>query len=113
MDVVYGHSSHHPLGLEVYNNRLIIYGAGDFLNDYEGISGMEQFRGELALMYFPELHTDGSLKALKMIPMEIKKFQLQRAAKKDVKWLQETLHRESAKLGAGVERQEKHLRLQW
>ena len=37
VDVVYGHSSHHVKGLEVYRKKLILYGCGDFLNDYEGI----------------------------------------------------------------------------
>jgi len=32
--------------------RLILYGCGDFLNDYEGIRGYEEYRGDLALMYF-------------------------------------------------------------
>lgn len=34
--VIYGHSSHHAKGIEVYQGRLILYGCGDFLNDYEG-----------------------------------------------------------------------------
>ncbi|MFP4563049.1 MAG: CapA family protein, partial [Spirochaetia bacterium] len=28
-DVVHGHSSHHPLGIEVHNGKLILYGCGD------------------------------------------------------------------------------------
>jgi poly-gamma-glutamate capsule biosynthesis protein CapA/YwtB (metallophosphatase superfamily) len=41
VDLVYGHSSHHPKALEVYKGKLILYGCGDFLNDYEGIGGFE------------------------------------------------------------------------
>ena len=41
--------------MEVYRNRLILYGCGDFLNDYEGIEGYEEFRGDLALMYFADV----------------------------------------------------------
>jgi poly-gamma-glutamate capsule biosynthesis protein CapA/YwtB (metallophosphatase superfamily) len=44
VDVVHGHSSHHVKGIEVYKDRLVLYGCGDFLNDYEGIRGYEQFR---------------------------------------------------------------------
>jgi len=38
--------------VEVYRKRkrLILFGCGDFLTDYEGISGYEQFRGDLTLM---------------------------------------------------------------
>lgn len=80
VDVIFGHSSHHPLGIEVYNGKLIIYGAGDFINDYEGISGHQHYRGELTLMYFPKIDTEnGRLISLKLVPMEIRKFRLNRA----------------------------------
>jgi poly-gamma-glutamate synthesis protein (capsule biosynthesis protein) len=47
VDLIHGHSSHHIKGIEVYKDRLIIYGAGDFLNDYKGIPGYEEFRDDL------------------------------------------------------------------
>jgi poly-gamma-glutamate synthesis protein (capsule biosynthesis protein) len=53
VDLVHGHSSHHPVGIEVYGGRPILYGCGDFLNDYEGIGGEERYRPDLTLMYFP------------------------------------------------------------
>ncbi len=65
VDIVHGHSSHHVKAIEVYKERLILYGCGDFFNDYEGISGYEDFRGDLALMYFAELNpATGELLAL-------------------------------------------------
>src|SRR5262249_8540694 len=30
-DVVHGHSSHHPKGIEIHKQKLILYGCGDFL----------------------------------------------------------------------------------
>lgn len=100
VDLIYGHSSHHPMGLEIHNNKLIIYGAGDFINDYEGISGHEEFRGELTLMYFPEIDIKtGRLMSMKMVPMEIKKFRLNKASTNNTKWLFHTLNRECKKLG--------------
>ncbi|HEU0222333.1 MAG TPA: CapA family protein, partial [Paracoccaceae bacterium] len=36
VQAVYGHSSHHPLAIEVLSGRPILYGCGDLLNDYEG-----------------------------------------------------------------------------
>jgi poly-gamma-glutamate capsule biosynthesis protein CapA/YwtB (metallophosphatase superfamily) len=96
VDMIFGHSSHHPLGIEIYNKKLIIHGAGDFINDYEGISGHEHYRGDLTLMYFPLIDIlSGELISLKMIPMKMKKFQLKRAGKKDALWLQKILNRES------------------
>jgi poly-gamma-glutamate synthesis protein (capsule biosynthesis protein) len=104
VDVIFGHSSHHPMGVEVYQNKLIIYGAGDFINDYEGISGHEKYRGELSLMYFPELDRyTGDLVKLEMVPMQIKKLSLHRTSKKDAAWLQDVLNRESSKYGVGID----------
>lgn len=34
VDVVHGHSSHHIQGVEMYKGGLIIYGCGDFVDDY-------------------------------------------------------------------------------
>jgi poly-gamma-glutamate capsule biosynthesis protein CapA/YwtB (metallophosphatase superfamily) len=48
VDVVHGHSSHHVKGMEVYRDKLILYGCGDFITDYEGIPGHEQYRADLA-----------------------------------------------------------------
>ena len=64
-------------GIEVYRDKLIIYGAGDFINDYEGISGREEYRGELTLMYFPCIDpSDGSLVSMTMVPMQIRNFRI-------------------------------------
>lgn len=115
VDVVHGHSSHHPKGIEVYKDKPILYGCGDFLNDYEGISGYEEFRDDLVLMYFVTLSPlSGKLARLEMTPMQIKRFRLNRPSVADIRWLQSTLDRESRKLGAAVElTEENHLRLRW
>ena len=63
--IIHGHSSHHPKAIEVYRNRLILYGCGDFLNDYEGIRGYEEFRNDLVLMYFADIQPRGLLLHLK------------------------------------------------
>ena len=34
VDIVHGHSSHHVQGVEVYRGAVIIYGCGDFVDDY-------------------------------------------------------------------------------
>jgi poly-gamma-glutamate capsule biosynthesis protein CapA/YwtB (metallophosphatase superfamily) len=92
--LVYGHSSHHPKALEVYKGKLILYGCGDFLNDYEGIGGFEQFRGDLCLMYFVDLEVStGRLLSLEMVPMQIRCFKLNNVIKTDALWLQSVLER--------------------
>jgi poly-gamma-glutamate synthesis protein (capsule biosynthesis protein) len=105
IDVIHGHSSHHPRGIEVYRDKLIIYGCGDFLNDYEGIHGYEEYRGDLALMYLAELEPrSGRLAGLEMVPLQMRQFSLHHASEQDARWLADTLQREGAALDTRVER---------
>jgi poly-gamma-glutamate synthesis protein (capsule biosynthesis protein) len=104
VDLVHGHSSHHPRPLEVYRDRLILYGCGDFINDYEGISGYEEYRDDLSLMYFATLSADsGALRSLRMVPMQIKRMRVSRATPADARWLRDTLARVSAPFHTPIE----------
>lgn len=103
VDVVFGHSSHHPKAIEVHHGRLILYGCGDFIDDYEGIRGHEEHRGDLVLMYFPALRqSDGSLDRLTMVPLKIRNMRLNRASRQDAEWIRNVLARESARFGTSV-----------
>lgn len=94
-DIIHGHSSHHAKAIEVYHNKLIMYGLGDFMNDYEGIGGYEEFRANLPLMYFVEIDpSTNKLIDLFMVPMEIKKFKLCKASSADAIWLKELFNQE-------------------
>lgn len=97
VDLIHGHSSHHPLAIEIYRNKPVLYGCGDFINDYEGISGAESFRGDLSIMYFLEYDPRRLwLRKLELIPLQIRRFQLHYASAADRRWLVDTLNRESA-----------------
>lgn len=103
VDVVHGHSSHHPLVTEVYRGRPILYGCGDFLNDYEGIGGYAAFRGELTLMYFLDLEpARGELTALHLVPLRLRRFRLQRANEEERDWLRRLLSRLGRAVGTDV-----------
>ncbi len=102
VDIVHGHSSHHVRTVEVYRNRLILYGCGDFITDYEGITGYEAFRGDLAVMYLITVdRRHGQLVQGRLVPMQARKLRLQRAAPEDAVWLRDLLNR----LGAEVHTQ--------
>ncbi|MGZ3670550.1 MAG: CapA family protein [Bdellovibrionota bacterium] len=110
VDLIHGHSSHHPKGIEVYGRKPIFYGCGDFLNDYEGIGGHEQFRGELGLMYFVTFNaSDRTLVRISLVPTHIRKLQIRRASRFDAHWLQEVLWRESRNFGTAVEIDDAHV----
>jgi len=106
LSLVHGHSSHHPRPVEVYRGRLILYGCGDCIDDYEGISGHEEFRDELRVLYIASLTPGtGALQALRMVPMRARKMRLQRASPADSRWLAATLNRINRGFGSGVELQ--------
>jgi poly-gamma-glutamate synthesis protein (capsule biosynthesis protein) len=103
VSIVHGHSSHHAKGVEIYRDRLILYGCGDFLNDYEGIRGYEAYRSDLALMYFAAVDAaSADVVSLEIAPLQIRNFRLERPAQEDIQWLQQMLDRESRKFGARV-----------
>jgi poly-gamma-glutamate synthesis protein (capsule biosynthesis protein) len=107
--VVHGHSSHHVKGIEVYRERPILYGCGDFLNDYEGISGYEAYRGDLGLMYFVTVErATGRLVRLDMTPTRIRRFQVRRAETGEAQWLWQVLKRETEPFGVDVVLRDDH-----
>ena len=104
VDVVHGHSSHHVKGIEVYRGKPIIYGCGDFLNDYEGISGHETFRDDLTLMYLPVIDpSNGRLVRFEMTPLQIRRLRLNHASRTDAAWLRDILTREGKRFGTRAE----------
>ena len=102
VDVIHGHSSHHPRGIEVYRDRTILYGCGDLINDYEGISGHEEYRSDLVLAYLLTLHSDGAFAKLEMLPYRLQHFRLNRADEEERQWLVERLGRECDRLGTNL-----------
>lgn len=102
VDIVHGHSSHHPKGIELYKGRPILYGCGDFLNDYEGISGQEEYRANLVLAYRLSLGLRDRAWSLEMIPFVIKRFRLHHADARQAEWLRDTMDRECRPLGGRV-----------
>ena len=88
VDLVHGHSSHHPRAIEVYRGRLILYGCGDLVDDYEGIGGYERFRPDLRLLHLARIETGtGRLLELRMVPMQTRRLRLERAGPADTTWL--------------------------
>jgi poly-gamma-glutamate capsule biosynthesis protein CapA/YwtB (metallophosphatase superfamily) len=89
IDVVFGHSSHHPRPIEIHRGKPILYGSGDLLNDYEGIRGYEPYRNDLVLAY--SIRITGGAFDLRMKPFRLHKMRLELASAADVAWLADTL----------------------
>jgi len=105
IDLVHGHSSHHPRPIEVYGGKLVLYGCGDLIDDYEGIGGYDVFRDDLRLLYLPSVVQDtGALDTLRMVPMQASKMRLGHASSRDGEWLRKLLETISSGLGCRVSR---------
>ncbi len=104
VDVVHGHSSHHPRPIEVYRGKLIMYGCGDTIDDYEGISTYEAFRHELRLLYFASVDAEsGGLAVLRMVPMRMRKMRLERAPDEDAEWLRASVAEMSRRFATRID----------
>jgi poly-gamma-glutamate synthesis protein (capsule biosynthesis protein) len=100
VDIVFGHSSHHPRPIEVYRHKLILYGCGDVINDYEGIRGYEAYRDDLRLLYLASVDADtGRLAFLRMLPVQARNMRLRHASGADREWLRSGLERASRRFG--------------
>jgi poly-gamma-glutamate capsule biosynthesis protein CapA/YwtB (metallophosphatase superfamily) len=103
--VVHGHSSHHPRPIEVYRDRAILYGCGDLINDYEGITGTDEYRSDLRLLYLVSLDaTSGGLVAARLSPLRTRRLRLEHASQPDAEWLRTVLDRVSHRFGSHVSR---------
>ena len=102
-DVIHGHSSHHPKAFEIHDDRLILYGCGDFINDYEGIAGHEEYRPDLTVAYLVTLDAgSGAFADLLMLPFQTSRFRLATPARQDIDWLRRRLDDEVRPFGLAV-----------
>jgi poly-gamma-glutamate capsule biosynthesis protein CapA/YwtB (metallophosphatase superfamily) len=102
--LVHGHSSHHPRPIEVYRGKLILYGCGDLVDDYEGIRGHDQYRHDLRLLYLPRLDpTSGELVELRMVALQARQMRLHRASRRDAQWLGTVLDNVSRPFGSRID----------
>jgi poly-gamma-glutamate synthesis protein (capsule biosynthesis protein) len=61
VDHVHGHSSHHVRGIEIHDHKAIFYGCGGLLNDYEGISGLNNARNKSIALLTPDEFTGSNI----------------------------------------------------
>ena len=99
-DLVHGHSSHHPLPAEVHRDRLILYGCGDLVNDYEGIGEHDGLRSDLGCLWFATLaRGTGALRRLRIVPMQLRRLRLGPADPQARRWLEDLLRLEGRAFG--------------
>jgi poly-gamma-glutamate synthesis protein (capsule biosynthesis protein) len=67
VDLFHGHSAHLFQGVEVYNNRLILYDTGDFLDDY---SVDPQLRNDWSFVFLVDVNQK-CIQRLRLIPARL------------------------------------------
>jgi poly-gamma-glutamate synthesis protein (capsule biosynthesis protein) len=101
MALIHGHSSHHVRGLEIYKGRLIVYGAGDLINDYERL-GNHGYNSSGAV-FSADLNMDGSLDLIEVFPFRTEGLRVKRLNPKEAGALFESVNKWSkADAGKGT-----------
>lgn len=102
-DIIHGHSSHHLLAVEVYKNKAVLYGCGDFITDYEGISGLEEYRSDLSIMFLLTIDTNnGNLTEIQIVPFVKNRFTLKRVSNEDFQYINDRLNNYGQEFGNRV-----------
>lgn len=114
-DVVHGHSSHHPLPMEVIEGKLVLHGCGDLVNDYEGIPPQGNRRSDLGCLYGVTLDVaTGRLVRLEIVPLQLRRFRLSHPQPSATQQLYGTLSQECLAMGTRLDIGEKgHWHLHW
>ena len=82
-NVIHGHSAHILQGIECYNNSLILYDTGDFVDDY---AVDDHLRNDLSAFFMLTLNKTGVIR-LKIIPVRISNYQASIARGEDNTWV--------------------------
>jgi hypothetical protein len=108
VDIVHGHSSHHVQGVEVYNGKLVMYGCGDFVDDY---ALNEEYRNDLGALWRVVLSEGGggglAVERLEMFPTRVEWFRAKILDSRDEDhvWVRRRIRGLSAELGTTVRSQ--------
>ena len=97
-DIIHGHSAHNFQGIEVYQQKLILYDTGDFLDDY----AVDPFlRNDHSFLFKVEV-SQKRIEKLVLVPVLISHCQVNLATNEEYKWSIERVQKLSAKFGTDV-----------
>lgn len=97
-DLIHGHSPHIFQGIEFYNNKLILYSTGDFLDDY-AIDTL--LRNDQSFLFLTTFDKEG-LKELRLIPIILSNFQVNKAPFLQAKTMLSRIQELSLELGTTI-----------
>ena len=110
IDIIHGHSSHHVQGVERYKGKVIIYGCGDFVDDYALTPG---YRNNLSAIWQVTVEESSKaskgrplkLKELKIYPTKIERFAARalESQEEDFRWVNDKIATLSKELNTKVD----------
>lgn len=107
-DLIFGHSGHIVRGIEVYQNKPIIYCAGNFIDDY-AVDEVE--RNDQSFLFLIELNGT-TLSRLLLYPTVIRHFQARRARNDEIHVIVAGMQRRCAQLQTATRWNEEEERLE-
>ncbi|KAB1196180.1 MULTISPECIES: CapA family protein [Haloferax] len=87
-DIVHGHSAHAFQGVELFDDSLILYDTGDFVDDYAVDSVL---RNDRSFLFEVEVTETGVVQKLRMVPTEIAEFAVHEAFPAVATWCREKM----------------------
>lgn len=101
VDIIHGHSSHHVQGIQIYKGKPIIYGCGDFIDDY---AIDEDYRNDLGFAYVLNYNKNSKkFEDLELVPTQIDTFSVTRnLSTRNHEWLFKTFSKLSGDFGTTV-----------
>lgn len=97
-DIIHGHSAHIFQGIEVYNNGLVLYDTGDFIDDY---AVDRDLRNDRSFFFLCEVNKQGVV-SLKLVPVLIGEMQVNLAHDHDYDWCITRIQMLSAEFGTYI-----------
>lgn len=97
-DIIHGHSAHIFQGVEHYQNGLILYDTGDFVDDYVVDPTLRNDRS----FYYRCIVSNEGVRELKLVPVIISDMQVNKADAETGKWSIDRIRKLSAELGTEI-----------
>lgn len=103
VDIVHGHSAHVFQGIEVYNNRPILYDTGDFVDDY---AVDDELRNDRGFLFELRADQDGTFQKLRLFPTEIHDCAVHEASSSAADWSRNRIRELSEPFDTEFERED-------
>ncbi|HZW60604.1 MAG TPA: CapA family protein [Candidatus Babeliales bacterium] len=99
VDIIHGHSAHLVNGIELYNDKLIMYQTGDFVDDY---ALYEDARNDLSFLFVVTIDKNGPIQ-VKLTPTAIANAQVNIATGKDQHYIEQHMEKLCNQLGTSID----------